>query len=109
MKVIFDKVERGEVDEVIRLVRESAIDIKLLISEPKNFSQTPVFHACVNTDHETAFKMIKVLIELGIDPLKEDLLKQTPLFYAARQGNSRILDYLCNQCGDSVNRQDKYG
>ena len=27
-KSIFDKVKRGEVDEVIRLVRDSSIDVK---------------------------------------------------------------------------------
>ena len=53
--------------------------------------------------------MIKALIELGVEPTKEDSLKQTPLFYASREGNTEAIDYLCNQCGDSVNRQDKYG
>ena len=53
--------------------------------------------------------MVKVLVELGMDPIKEDSLKQTPLFYASREGNSQVIDFFCNQCGDSVNRQDKYG
>ena len=90
-------------------MRESAIDVKQLVSEAKNFSQTPIFHACIIKDQDLAFKMLKVLVELGIDPVKEDLLKQTPLFYASREGNSAIIDYLCNTCGDTVNRQDKYG
>jgi len=36
-KTIFEKVKRGEVDEVVRLVRESGIDASKLLDEPKNF------------------------------------------------------------------------
>ena len=103
-KVIFDKVKRGEVDEVIRLVRDSSIDVKQVLDEPKNFSQTPIFHACIFPDKDHAFKMLKVLIELGMDPIKEDSLKQTPIFYASREGNSQAIDFLVNQAGDYVNR-----
>ena len=78
--------------------------MKLVLDEPKNFSQTPIFHACIIPDKDLAFKMIKVLIELGMDPIKEDSLKQTPIFYASREGNTEAIDFLCNQCGDSVNR-----
>ena len=91
------------------MVRESNIDMTNIQDEPKNFSQTPIFTACIIPNHELAFKMIKVLVELGIDPTKEDALKQTPLFYAAREGNSKAIQYFCNERGDSVNRQDKYG
>ena len=85
-KQIFDKVKKGEVDEVIRIIRESNIDVTQIQDEAKNFNQSPMFAASVISDKEVAFKMIKVLIDLGISPLKEDSLKQTPLFYAAREG-----------------------
>ena len=62
-------------DEVVRLVRESGIDVSQVIDEPKNFSQTLAFTACIVRDPDLALKMIKVLIELGVDPLKEDTLK----------------------------------
>lgn len=107
-KALFDKVKRGEVEEVIRMVRESNIDCANLVDETKNFSQTPIFSACIVPDKELAFKMIKVLVELGMDPIKEDSLKQTPIFYASREGNADAINYLCSK-GDSVNRQDKYG
>ena len=48
--------------------------------------------------------MISVLVEMGIDPVKEDSLKQTPLFYAAREGNAKVIEFLCSQKGDIVNR-----
>lgn len=37
-KQIFDLVKKGEVDEVVRVVRETGIDIANLLEEPKNFS-----------------------------------------------------------------------
>ena len=48
--------------------------------------------------------MINVLVEMGIDPVREDSLKQTPLFYAAREGNAKVIDFLCSQSPDIVNR-----
>ena len=48
--------------------------------------------------------MINVLVELGIDPVKEDSLKQTPLFYAAREGNAKVIDFLCGHRADIINR-----
>ena len=57
-RTLFDKVKRGEVEEVRRLIQESNVDVKAVIDEPKNFSQTLLFSACVVPDHNTAFKMI---------------------------------------------------
>ena len=67
-KNLFEKVKRGDVDEVVRIVRESGIDVSQVIDEPKNFSQTLAFTACIIRDQELALKMVKVLIELGVDP-----------------------------------------
>lgn len=68
-----------------------------------------MFSACIVPDHEKAFKMIKVLAEMGSDPVQPDVLKQTPLFYACREGNLEVISYLINERKDNVNRQDKYG
>lgn len=60
-------------------------------------------------DKETAFTMFKVLVdEFGVDPQKEDSLKQTPIFYAAREGNTDIITFLASR-GQDFNRPDKYG
>lgn len=45
-------------------------------------------------NHETALKMVQVLIEMGVNPLKEDRLKQNPLFYCAREGNTAVATLL---------------
>ena len=102
-------MRKNQVDEVVRLIRDSAIDVAVLLDEPKNFSQTPIFAASVIPDGpEAAFKMIKVLTELGVDPTREDTLKQTPLFYLCREGNAPAIDFLLAR-GDNVSRQDRYG
>ena len=56
-----------------------------------------------------AFKMIKVLTEMGISPLTDDSLKQTPLFYASREGNNLAVQFFIEEWKDNVNRQDRYG
>lgn len=91
------------------MVSEMNIDVTTVIDESKNFSQTLLFTACVIRDPEQSSKMVQLLISLGIDPKKEDTLKQTPLFYAARQGNQETIQLLCKDNGDLVNQQDKYG
>ena len=53
--------------------------------------------------------MIKVLVELGVNPQKEDTLKQTPIFYAAREGITEAIEFLITEARDNVNRQDMYG
>ena len=107
-KQLFDKVRGGDVDDVVRMVREFNIDVSSVVDEAKNFHQHLVFTACVIKDVETSLKMIKVLIELGVDPKKEDSLKQTPIFYASREGLNEVISFLVEK-GIEVNRQDKYG
>ena len=53
-KVLFEKVKRGEVDEVVRFVRESGIDITKVNDEPKNFCQNPAFSACIIRDEQVS-------------------------------------------------------
>lgn len=108
-RALFEKVKRGEVDEVIKLVQESNLDLTSLVDEPKNFSQTPIFSACIIPDKDLSLRMIKVLVDFGVDPKREDSLKQTPLFYIAREGNNKAIQYLCGDHHVDVNKPDKYG
>ena len=48
--------------------------------------------------------MIKVLAEMGSDPIQPDVLKQTPLFYACREGNTEAINFLISERKDNVNR-----
>lgn len=72
---LFDKIKRGDVEDVISMVREYGIDLKLLLDEPKNFSQSVVFSACVVKTEETSLKMCEVLLDMGADATKDDDLK----------------------------------
>lgn len=86
------------------MARESNIDLGQVIDEPKNFSQSLAFTACIIRDHELALKMMKVLVEMGVDPHKEDTLKQNPIFYAAREGNAALITYLISLGSEDLNR-----
>ena len=108
-KQVFEKVKKGEIDEVVRLVRENNLDINQVRDEQKNFYQSPMFAATVLSDKEQAFKMMQMLVNLGLNPLNEDSLKQTPLFYACRDGFNQAIEWFCNERGDTVTRQDIYG
>ena len=90
-KTLFDKVKKGDIEDVRRLVNETGIDLRSVLDEPKNFSQTLIFSACVVPDHAKAIKMIKMLTEMGADGAKEDSLKQSPIFYACREGNNEAI------------------
>ena len=106
---LFSLVKTGNVDQVLSHVRSSCIDVSQVIDEAKNFYQTLVFSACTIKNADVALQMTKVLTELGANPAREDSLKQTPLFYASREGHIELINFLCKERGDQVNRQDKYG
>ena len=97
---MFEKVRHGEIDEVVRMVQESNIDVTSVVDEAKNFNQTLIFTACVIRDPELSLKMIRMLVSLGLEPTKEDTLKQSPLFYASREGLTNVIDYLLTEGGN---------
>lgn len=41
---------------------------------------------------------------MGVDPLKEDALKQTPIFYAAREGNTNLINFFISRGIDDLNK-----
>lgn len=86
------------------MIKDSNIDVKQLIDEPKNFSQNPIFAACIASSHENGYRMVKALSDLGCDPLFNDSLKQTPLFYASRDGNNQIINFIVNERHEDVNK-----
>ena len=52
--------------------------------------------------------MIKVLVSLGVDFLHKDNLKQSPLFYAAKNGHMKVIQILVEN-GVPLNDVDIYG
>jgi len=45
---------------------------------------------------------------LGVDLHQKDNLKQTPLYYACRDGKTKVIQFLVEQ-GIKVNDKDTYG
>lgn len=67
-----------------------------------------MFAAVLIHDEDAAIKMMIELIENGVDPYHRDSLKQSPMFYAARDGKLKIIQFLIDQ-DLSVNDIDIYG
>lgn len=72
------------------------------------FNQNLHFSALTAPDEEQAVKMMGVLVQLGVDLNQKDNLKQSPLFYAARDGKCKIIQFLIEQ-GMPPNDTDIYG
>jgi len=84
-----------------------SIDVANLVDE-SNFNQNAAFSAAVIKSEDQSLKMLKVLQEMGVNCAKIDNLNQTPLYYAAREGNNKVIEYLiANGC--DVNHVDTYG
>ena len=59
-------------------------------------------------DQDKAIEMITILVQLGVDLYQKDNLKQTPLFYASRDGKVKVMQLLLEN-GMQVNDFDTYG
>ena len=53
-----------------------------------------MFAAVLIHDEEASIKMMTELIENGVEPHHRDSLKQTPMFYAARDGKLKVIQFL---------------
>ena len=62
-----------------------------------------MFFAAIISNHDVSLKMCQVLIDMGVNPLREDHLKQTPLFYSVRDGNMQVAQLLLDK-GAEVNK-----
>jgi len=51
---------------------------------------------------------MQLMVQLGVDMLKKDNLKQSPLYYAAKNGYLKLLQILIEN-GLNVNDIDTYG
>ena len=51
-----------------------------------NYKQTPMFSTSLIPDDNLAVQMAKVLKEMGVNPAQPDLLNQTTMYYASREG-----------------------
>lgn len=55
------------------------------------YYQNLIFTAFTGPNEDKIIDMLKVLVSLGVDFLYKDKLKQTPLFYAAKNGYDKLI------------------
>lgn len=67
-----------------------------------------MFSAACIKDETAAINMLKLFMEMGVNPNSIDALLQTPIFYAAKGGAANVCEFLA-QNGCSVNQLDCYG
>lgn len=53
-------------------------------------------------------EMIKLLVWYGVDLHQKDQLKQTPMFYAAKMGHTKVIQIFVEN-GLPINEIDTYG
>ena len=74
-------------------------------SDGMQFYQNLIFTATNLADEEVSLKFITELIESGVDLFEKDSIKQTPMFYAARDGKCKLISFFAEQ-GLQVNDLD---
>ncbi|KAK2195819.1 bifunctional Ankyrin repeat/Bromodomain-like superfamily/Bromodomain/Ankyrin repeat-containing domain superfamily/Bromodomain [Babesia duncani] len=99
------KRSRYDADESIQEIAKKKAETLI---EP-NMQITPLCQLSVRTP-EDALEISKLLVEEYklCDPGKVDLIGQTCLFYAARDGRSKLCEYLA-QNGCAINHADRLG
>ncbi|SOV77321.1 bromodomain protein, putative [Plasmodium sp. gorilla clade G3] len=89
--------ENGEAKKKIELV-------------DKQTQATPLFYVTARKSDEESVEISKLIIEKYAicNPISKDLMKQTCLFYAAREGHLNLCNYLIEK-GCNPNDQDNFG
>jgi ankyrin repeat protein len=107
LKNFFDIIKRGDIDQVLAERNKLGIDLANLVDEA-NYKQNCIFYATVIKDENAAIEMAKIFVGMGVKPNQTDTLNQTPLYYAARDGHVKMMEFLINnEC--NVNHIDTYG
>jgi len=78
-------------DAVVNMVREHGIELKTYCDSAKHYSRSPISAACEMSSEFDSKIMVNYLLEKDVNPTKEDDIKQTPLFYAAKAGYNDIV------------------
>ena len=106
VKDFLQLVTKGNLGEIINYIGIHKLDITKIVDG--NFRHTCLFYACLIPDPEMAYQVIKVFIERGVTPTYTDVLNQTVLYYAAREGKVKCAQYLLS-LGSEANHRDQYG
>lgn len=88
-----EAVKSGDIDKFMQEQMKYNIEVRDVV-DAQSFNQSLIFSAIAIPDEEQTIKMITILIQLGVDFHQKDNLKQTPLFYAARDGKCKVIQFL---------------
>ena len=106
MKSVIEKVKKGDIPGVQRDLNMFNIDPKLIFYD--TYNQTPIFYCSLIKEEALCLKMANFFVSLGVSCPHKDTLKQTTLYYAAREGQVKLLDLLVTN-GCNINEKDQYG
>lgn len=107
-KIMIEAVRSGDLNRFNIERSNYHVELRDIISDPASFSQNLLFAATAIPDEDAALRIIEILIESGVDLQQKDSLKQTPLYYCARDGKSKLVQFFVEQ-GLNVNEIDTYG
>jgi ankyrin repeat protein len=99
-------VHQGNYQAIINFINKYNLDVKQILDG--NFRHTCLYYAVLIQNPEVAYLVMKAFIEKGVPPAYTDILNQTVLYYAAREGKLKCAEYLIS-LGCNVNHRDQYG
>eukprot|EP00831_Metopus_contortus_P049723 TRINITY_DN4130_c0_g1_i4.p1 TRINITY_DN4130_c0_g1~~TRINITY_DN4130_c0_g1_i4.p1 ORF type:complete len:467 (-),score=54.60 TRINITY_DN4130_c0_g1_i4:135-1535(-) len=99
-------VKNGNLQEISMFISQYNLDVSKLVDN--NFRHTCLFYAALIRDPNNSLSVMKFFIEKGVSAVYTDILNQTVLFYAAREGKVNCVDMLI-KLGCKVNHRDQYG
>lgn len=85
------------------------VDVSCLYTDAVGFYQNGLYVAATHKNEDIAVRLVEMLINCGIKiSTSIDQLKQTPLYYAVREGHAKLVKiFIENGC--NVNHLDVYG
>jgi ankyrin repeat protein len=107
-KILIEAVKSGDLQKFNLECSNYHVELRDILSDPATFSQNLLFAATAIQNEDTAIHFMTLLIESGVDLFQKDNLKQTPLFYAARDGKIKLVQFFVEQ-GIKVSEIDTYG
>lgn len=105
MKMIIDKVKLGDIVGVKQDLERFSIDPKQIFYD--TYKQTPIFYATHIKDAQRCIEMTNFFIEAGVDPAYKDSLRQTAIYYAAKEGQFDMVRLLFKH-GCKLNEKDNH-
>ena len=92
-KSIVDTLKTGDIAGYHLKLSQNKIAPRQVI-DSSCFSQNLIFAATFIKNEDLAIKVMTELIKQGVDVMQPDSLKQTPLYYSAREGKAKVTKFL---------------